>query len=67
MNHSDVQSRMADYLDGDLGLDERALVDAERGGVTRNQEQPDLSDNGLTASKTTEPDDILRRAFIAKW
>ena len=46
---------------------ERALVDAERGGVTRNQEQPDLSDNGLTASKTTESDDILRRAFIAKW
>jgi len=28
MNHAKVQSRMADYLDGDLALDERALVDA---------------------------------------
>lgn len=28
MNHSDVQTRMADYLDGELALDERALVDA---------------------------------------
>lgn len=28
MNHSDIQSRMARYLDGDLSLDARALFDA---------------------------------------
>ncbi|MFT5441521.1 MAG: hypothetical protein ACI8W3_000562 [Myxococcota bacterium] len=28
MNHSDIQSRMADYLDGELPLDSRALFDA---------------------------------------
>jgi len=28
MNHSDIQARMADYLDGELSLDSRALFDA---------------------------------------
>lgn len=28
MNHFDIQSRMADYLDGDLSLESRALFDA---------------------------------------
>lgn len=28
MNHSDIQSRMANYLDGELSLDSRALFDA---------------------------------------
>jgi hypothetical protein len=28
VNHSDIQSRMADYLDGELPLDSRALFDA---------------------------------------
>jgi hypothetical protein len=28
MNHSDIQARMADYLDGELSLDFRALFDA---------------------------------------
>ena len=27
MNHSDIQARMADYLDGELNLDKRALFD----------------------------------------
>ncbi len=28
MNHSDIKKHLADYLEGDLGLDKRALVDA---------------------------------------
>ncbi|MEE2663206.1 MAG: anti-sigma factor [Myxococcota bacterium] len=32
MNHKDVQNRMADYLEGDLALDKRAVFDAHLDG-----------------------------------
>ena len=32
MNHSDIQSRMASYLDGELALGQRALFDAHLDG-----------------------------------
>ena len=34
MNHSDVQTRMADYLDGELALDTRAVFDAHLDGCS---------------------------------
>ena len=32
MNHSDIQGRMADYLEGELSLGNRALFDAHLDG-----------------------------------
>ncbi len=32
MNHADVRNRMADYLEGDLSLDRRAVFDAHLDG-----------------------------------
>ena len=34
MNHSDIQNRMADYLEGDLSLSKRALFDAHLDACT---------------------------------
>jgi anti-sigma factor RsiW len=69
MNHSDVQSRMADYLDGELGLDERALVDAHLDGCGNCS--TDLSElHGtvalLRALPTPEPPSDLAENVIAR-
>ncbi|MGI9410848.1 MAG: hypothetical protein ACR2OV_12285 [Hyphomicrobiaceae bacterium] len=46
---------------------QRRSVEAERGGVTRNQRQSDQAENGSTTGNMTEAEEILRRAFMAKW
>ena len=46
---------------------QRRSVESERGGGNPNHAPPDPADNELTTGNATKPEDILRRAFIAKW
>ena len=41
MNHADVKNHLADYLEGDLSLDARALVDAHLDGCAECAEEVD--------------------------
>ena len=50
-----------------LAGNQRALVEEQRGGAALRQRQGDQANDGPTTHKTIEPEDILRRAFIAKW